>query len=77
MFSIDRKIGIKRQHCVLLMNFGHSDDTRIGQRHRSVTILLMQFTKGDDMFINIECYFERTIFKQSEQCILRPSKTGQ
>ncbi len=41
VFAIDRKIGIKRQHGVLLVDLGHSHDTRIGQRHRSVPIFLM------------------------------------
>lgn len=43
MFAIDRKIGIQRQHGVLLIDLGHSYDTRISQRHRSVPVFLMQF----------------------------------
>jgi hypothetical protein len=40
MFTIDREIGIERQYGVLLIDFGHPNDTRIGERHRSVPIFL-------------------------------------
>src|SRR5947208_17063830 len=41
MLTIDREIGVEREHGVLLVDFCHSHDAGIGERHRSVTIFLM------------------------------------
>ena len=70
-FAIDREIGIERQHGVSLVDLGHPHDARIGERHRSVAIFLMQLEQGGDMLLDAKSDAERTIFEQSEQCILR------
>jgi len=72
MFAIDREIGIERQYGVSLIDFGHPNDTRIGERHRSVPIFLMQFAKSGDMLVDAERDPERAIFEKAEQRILCP-----
>ncbi len=71
MFPIDREIGIERQHNVLLVDLGHPHNARIGERHRSVAVFLMQLEQGGDMLLDAKGDAARTIFEQSEQCILR------
>ena len=58
-----------------LIDFGHPHDTRIGERHRSVPIFLMQLAQGGDVLVDVECDHERTIFEKPEQCIMRPGET--
>jgi hypothetical protein len=31
MFTVDHEIGIERQHGILIVNFGHPHNTRIGE----------------------------------------------
>jgi len=54
MFAIDREIGIERQHGILLVDFGHPHDARIGERHRSVPIFLMQLAQGGNVVLDAE-----------------------
>jgi hypothetical protein len=42
MFSIDRKIRVEGQNIVPIMDFGHANNARVGQRHRRVAIFLQQ-----------------------------------
>jgi hypothetical protein len=77
MFTVDHEIGIERQHGMLIVNFGHPHDTRIGERHWPISVFLMQFAKGRSVLIDAERDPERTIFKKSEQSILSAGKPGE
>ena len=77
MFAVDHEIGIERQHGILIVNFGHPHNTRIGERHWSISIFLMQFAKGGNVLIDAERDPERTIFKKPEQSILSSGKPGE
>jgi hypothetical protein len=77
MFAVDYKIGIERQHGILIVNFGHPHNTRIGERHRPISIFLMQFAKGGNVLINAERDPECTIFEKSEQSNLPSGKPGE
>jgi hypothetical protein len=72
MFAIDCEIGIERQHGVLLIDLGYPHDARIGERHRSIPIFLMQLEQGGDMLLDAERDLERT--EKFEQCVLRPGE---
>jgi hypothetical protein len=77
MFTVDHEIGIERQHGILIVNFGHAHNTRIGERHWPISIFLMQFAKGRNMLIDAERDPERTIFKKFEQSILSARKPSE
>ena len=77
MFTVHREIGIERQHGILVMDFGHPYNTCVSERHRLVSIFLMQLAKGGNVLIDAEHDPERTIFKKSEQCILSSGKPGE
>ncbi len=77
MFTVDHEIGIERQHGILIVNFGHPYNTRVGERHWPISILLMQLAKGGNVLIDAEPDPERTIFKKSEQSILSAGKPGE
>jgi len=77
MFTVDHEIGIERQHGILIVNFGHAYNTRVGERHWPISIFLMQFAEGGNVLIDAERNPERTIFKKSEQSILSSRKSGE
>jgi hypothetical protein len=49
-----------------LVDLGHADDARIGERHWSVPIFLLQIAQGGQVFFNAECDLQRPIFEQPE-----------
>ena len=73
----DHEIRIERQHYILIVNFGHPYNTRIGERHWPISIFLMQLAKGGNVPIDAERDPERTIFKKSEQSLLSSGKSGE
>jgi len=77
MFTVDHEIGIKRQHRILIVNFGHPYNTRVGERHWLISIFLMQLAKGGNLLIDAERDSKRTVFKKSEQSILSSGKPGE
>ena len=77
MFTVDHEIGIERQHRILIVNFGHPHDTRIGERHWPISIFLMQLAEGGNVLIDAERDPERTIFKKPEQSILSSGEPGE
>ena len=66
MFTVDDEIGIERQHGILIVNFSHPHNARIGERHWPISIFLVQLAKGGNVLIDAERDPERTIFKESE-----------
>ena len=70
MLAIDRKIGIECQHSVPLIELGHSYDTGVGERHRPVTIFLMQTAQRRDMLLDPKGDLERTVFEQRGDSVL-------
>ena len=77
MFTVDHEIGIERQHRILIVNFSHPHNTRIGERHWPISIFLMQLAQGGNVLIDAERDSKRAIFKKSEQSILSPVKPGE
>jgi hypothetical protein len=77
MFAVDHEIGIERQYGMLIVNFGHPYNTRVGERHWSISIFLMQLAKGGNMLIDAERDPKRTIFEEFEQSILASRKPGE
>ena len=77
MFTVDHEIGIKRQHRILIVNFGHPYDTRVGERHWPISIFLMQLAQGGNVLIDAERNPEGTIFKKVEQSMLCAGKPGE
>ena len=59
------------------MDFGHPYIHASAERHRLVSIFLMQLAKGGNVLIDAEHDPERTIFKKPEQCILSSGKPGE
>jgi len=68
MFAIDHEIGIERQHGVQLVDLGHPHNTRIGKRHWSVPIFLVQLVQGGNVLIDVERDAERRIFEEFASC---------
>jgi hypothetical protein len=77
MFTVDHEIGIECQHSILIVNFGHPHNTRVGERHWPISIFPMQLAKRGKVLINAEPDPEGTIFKEFEQSILSSGKPGE
>ncbi len=77
MLTVNDEIGIKRQHGVLIVNFGHPHNTRIGERHWLIAIFLMQLAKYRNVLIDAERNAESVILKKLEQSILSSGKPGE
>jgi hypothetical protein len=57
---------------VPLVQLGHAHDARVGKRHRSVPIFLMQPLQSRDVLLDAKGDPERTVVQKPEQRILRP-----
>jgi len=66
MFTVNHEIGIERQHGILIVNFGHPYNTRVGKRHWPISIFLMQLAKSGDVLLDAERDPERAILKKFE-----------
>ena len=64
VLTIDQKIGIERQHRVTLVHLGHPYDASVGERHRSIPILMMQLAQSCDMFVDLERDSKRAVFEK-------------
>ena len=61
MFSIDQEIGVQRQDGMPIMDFRHTNDACIGERHRRVPVFLQQLAQRADMLIDPECDAQRSM----------------
>jgi hypothetical protein len=77
MFTVDHEIGIEGQHSILIVNFRHPYNTRVGERHWPISIFPTQLAKRGNVLINAERDPEGTIFKKLEQSILSSGKAGE
>ena len=71
VFSIDQEIGIQRQDGMPIMDFRHTNDACIGQRHRRVPVFLKQFAQCTDMLIDPECDAHRPILDELKNSVRR------
>jgi hypothetical protein len=65
MFTVDHEVGNERQHGILIVNFGHPYNTRVGERHWPISTFLMQLAKGGNVLIDAERNPERAPFSRS------------
>src|SRR5438105_5037151 len=77
MFAIYRKIGIEREDGLSVVDFRHSHDAGVGNRHWPITIFLMQLAQCRDVLLDAEAESERALLQQPEKAILPCGKTGE
>lgn len=77
VLSIDEKIGIQRQNGVARMNFRHSDNAGVGQRHGRVPIFSHQLAQFADILVNAERHAKRPILNELKHRVLRFWETGE
>src|SRR5205085_1046322 len=58
MTAIALKIGVQRKYGAIALKFAHPNETRIGQRHRHVTVTSHQRVNLVEMCIDVECDLE-------------------
>ena len=75
MLSIYQKVGIQRQNKMLIIDFRHTDDARIGQRHWNVTVFPEKLMQRIDMLVDPECQTKCAVRDESEQGVLRSGIT--
>jgi hypothetical protein len=71
MFAVVREIRVECQHGMPFIDFGHSNDACISERHRLVTIFLVQFAQDRDVLLDTESDLHRVVFEKPKECILR------
>ena len=54
-----------------VMDFGHTNEARIGERHRRVPVFLHQPAQCVDMLLDPQRNLERAILQKLEQGVLR------
>lgn len=70
MLAIDGEIRIERQDGVSLVDFRHTHDAGIRERHRSVAIFLVELSQGRQVFFDAESDGKSALFEQRQQCVL-------
>ena len=64
MRSIEREIGIQCQDGVPFIDFSHSHNAHVGQRHRGVPIFAKQLAQRGGMLVDPDRNAERTILRE-------------
>ena len=75
MFPVDREIGIQGQDRMIFMDFGHANDTGIGQGHWCVPIFSQQPVRRGDVFFQSKRHHERAVLEKAKQRVLGPRET--
>ena len=70
MFSVDHEIGVHSHDGMIFMEFSHTNDTGIGQRHRRILIFSQQPVYRADVVFQPKSQHDGAIREKTEQCIL-------